>query len=389
MSGIIFLLQEGAKLVKMEEAPYNSEGLLQELLANHPDLLAGDQIDTEEPRRWLLISREMPVPGQENGAGRWSLDHLFLDQDAIPTLVEVKRSSDLRLRREVVGQMLDYAANAVAYWPVEQIKAKFETRCEGNGIDPEEELGVLCGKEQDVGEFWQQVKTNLQAGRIRMVFLADIIPSELRRVVEFLNEQMDPAEVLAIEIKQFVGEGMKTLVPRVLGQTEIARQKKAPGSTGRVNATEAEFLSSIAADRTAEEQSVIRRLIDWSREHGLDDSFRKGQKGISFIPELRHADRQYYPISVRQRGPIAIQMRWLKKDPPFNDALKRDQLFDRIKDIPGLQVADAGMEGFPKIPVSTLLDPEYFRRFIESLGWIVQEIRRSARTNTLASTLSE
>ena len=28
-----------------------------------------------------------------------------------PTLVEVKRSSDTRIRREVVGQMLDYAAN--------------------------------------------------------------------------------------------------------------------------------------------------------------------------------------------------------------------------------------------------------------------------------------
>jgi hypothetical protein len=33
------------------------------------------------------------------------------DQNAVPTLVEVKRSSDTRIRREVVGQMLDYAAN--------------------------------------------------------------------------------------------------------------------------------------------------------------------------------------------------------------------------------------------------------------------------------------
>jgi len=32
---------------------------------------------------------------------------------------------------------------------------------------------------------------------IRMLFVADRIPAELRRIVEFLNEQMDPAEVLA------------------------------------------------------------------------------------------------------------------------------------------------------------------------------------------------
>ena len=30
-----------------------------------------------------------------------------------------------------------------------------------------------------------------------MIFIADKIPPELRRVVEFLNLQMDPAEVLA------------------------------------------------------------------------------------------------------------------------------------------------------------------------------------------------
>jgi hypothetical protein len=61
------------------------------------------------------------------GSGnRWSVDHLFLDQDAIPTIVEVKRSSDTRIRREVVGQMLDYAANAVVYWAVEAIRAEFE-----------------------------------------------------------------------------------------------------------------------------------------------------------------------------------------------------------------------------------------------------------------------
>jgi hypothetical protein len=36
-----------------------------------------------------------------------------LDQDAILTIVEVKRSTDTHVRREVVGQMLDYAANAV------------------------------------------------------------------------------------------------------------------------------------------------------------------------------------------------------------------------------------------------------------------------------------
>ena len=229
MKGGIFLIQDDGQLIEMSEQKYDSEDLLQELLAKYPNLLAGDQIDSTSPRRWLLISRELGVPSEEEGGGRWSLDHLFLDQDGIPTLVEVKRSSDTRLRREVVGQMLDYAANAVVYWPVETIRTKFETNYEVNNIDPKTALIELVGADTDQEEFWQKVKTNLQAGKVRLVFVADEIPSELRRVVEFLNEQKDPAEVLAVEISQYVAEGLKTLVPRVIGQTEEAQRKKSSG----------------------------------------------------------------------------------------------------------------------------------------------------------------
>lgn len=126
MSGGIYLIQDDGGLVEMTEQEYASEDLLQELLAQHPNLLAGDQISSGEPRRWLLVSCELSLASEEDGAERWSLDHLFLDQDAVPTIVEVKRSTDSRIRREVVGQMLDYAANAVVYWPVEALRARLE-----------------------------------------------------------------------------------------------------------------------------------------------------------------------------------------------------------------------------------------------------------------------
>jgi hypothetical protein len=127
-SGKIYL-RVGQRLVGMTESPYDAEEILQRLLADYPDLLAGDQVRPRSPRRWLLITREAGVPDVEEGLARWSLDHLFVDQDGIPTLVEVKRSSDTRLRRAVVGQLLDYAANAVKHWPAAQIRALFEERC--------------------------------------------------------------------------------------------------------------------------------------------------------------------------------------------------------------------------------------------------------------------
>jgi hypothetical protein len=233
MDGTIYLIGKDGKLEEMSQQSYDKEDILQKYLADYPNLLAGDQMDEAKPKRWLFISREVGVPKEEGGSDTWSLDHLFLDQDGIPTFVEVKRSSDTRSRREVVAQMLDYAANAVVYWPIDRIRTCFEASCDEQGIDPIERLRELLGAEdsQLIEDFWEKTKTNLQAEKIRLVFVADQIQPEMRRIVEFLNGQMDPAEVLAVEIPQYVGKNQRAVVPRVIGLTakaEAAKGKRPP-----------------------------------------------------------------------------------------------------------------------------------------------------------------
>jgi hypothetical protein len=112
MAGGIYLIQDDDRLVEMMEQPYDSEDQLQDLLVTYPNLIAGDQIDRATARRWLLISRE-PAPSEEETAVQWSLDHLFLDQNAVPTLVDVRRTPNAELRQKVLGQSIDYAANAL------------------------------------------------------------------------------------------------------------------------------------------------------------------------------------------------------------------------------------------------------------------------------------
>ena len=124
------------------------------------------------------------------------MDHLFIDQDAIPTFVEVKRSSDTRIRREVVGQMLDYAANAIKYWSIDTIRDLYEQQnksiCDELDID-----------EKSENLFWNNVESNLKEGKIRLLFVADEIPDSLKNIIQFLNNQMVNTEVLGVEIKQF------------------------------------------------------------------------------------------------------------------------------------------------------------------------------------------
>ena len=122
MSPNIFLIDRDRALTELSRSPYNSEELLQALIADHPTILGAA---TGSDGGLLLVKRECAVPDAENGYGRWSLDHLFLDRNGVPILVEVKRATDTRARREVVAQMLDYAANGVAYWPIDGLVADF------------------------------------------------------------------------------------------------------------------------------------------------------------------------------------------------------------------------------------------------------------------------
>ena len=111
MSDLIFLIGDDGAVTEAPGTTYSLEAEPQKLLADNIDLLPGAQINPDSPRRWLLIKREAGVPDHEGGGGWWSVDHLAVDQDAMPTFIEVKRASDSRARREVVAQILDYAAN--------------------------------------------------------------------------------------------------------------------------------------------------------------------------------------------------------------------------------------------------------------------------------------
>ena len=79
--------------------------------------------------------------------------------------------------------MLDYAANALVYWPIERLQQAFEETCAARGVSPDEALADVLGGESDEERFWTAVRTNLQAGRLRLVFVADVIPPELERIV--------------------------------------------------------------------------------------------------------------------------------------------------------------------------------------------------------------
>ena len=197
------------------------------------------------------------MPPAQGEAARWAVDHLLIDQDAVPTLAEVKRGSNPEIRRSIIGQLLEYAAHASETWTAGELRGTFERQSEARGRDAREEIAALLRTEEetDVDAFWEDVSTNLAAKRLRLLFVADRIHDPLARVVEFLNGQMPHIEVLAVEIKRFQGPSGQTLVPRVIGRTSGTPARS--GSGPRL--TRESFLEGFA---DAGIRSVAARLLD-------------------------------------------------------------------------------------------------------------------------------
>lgn len=292
----IYTSADDGELETLEETSFSNEDELQVLVAEHPELLDGEQIRPGDARRWILITREMGISESSGATARWAVDHLIIDQDAVPTLAELKRGSNPEIRRTIVGQLLEYAAHASETWTAEELRNAFERQAEAQGRDARDELAALLQTdgEPDVDGFWEDVSTNLAAKRLRLLFVADHIPDPLARVVAFLNAQMPGIEVLAVEIKRFRGKSAQTLVPRVIGRTSAA---PARGRSGR-RLTRESFLEGFADEHL---RGVAERLVDAALELG---------------GEIFYGDT--FGVSIRAKCPAwprPISVAWLYSQP--------------------------------------------------------------------------
>lgn len=256
----------------LKEETFAAESDLQELIAEHPELIDGEQIRPDDARRWILVEREKGIAETSGAGARWSLDHLIVDQDARPTLVEVKLRDNPEIHRKIVGQMLEYAAHASENWTADELRRAFEKSADSQGRNPDEELAdLLQGKDEpDADRFWESVATNLAAKRLRLLFIADRIPDRLARVVEFLNGQIRDIEVLAVEVKRFHGDAGEILVPRVIGRTAKTTRRGAP------KLTRDSFLAAFRDDRQVQ---AAARLLDAAERKGA--GFRWGKHLVS------------------------------------------------------------------------------------------------------------
>jgi hypothetical protein len=374
MSGNIFVIDLENKLTELNQTDYDSEDLFQHLLAEHPAMLG---LAGGPDRKLLLVRREHPVPDSNNGSDRWSLDHLFLDRQGVPVLVEVKQASDTRARREVVAQMLDYAANGVAFWPIDRIIQAYRETAEKAGMEPDTNLAEFLDH-SGAEPFWRAVEANLRSGRVRMLFVADRIPKELARIVEFLNEQMRPAEVLAIEVEHFVSDtGMRTLVPKLVGQTERAQSTKAVAEPSE-RISESDWFDGVENKHGVEAREGAERAVAWLRANGFDVGLTASQDSLA-AKLIRLNGKPTWPFFLRSSsGRLETAFQNLAYSAFYREEETRKHLLNRLRAIGSKTFkATEKLNGWPSFAMTELMSDTLW----ENLVPILEEIRLNIRND--------
>jgi len=364
---MIYMVDASGVLTAMAPSAPRDEDSMQALVARHPELISDEDGDL------LLIRREQPIADRTDGAGRWSVDHLFVTQTGVPVLVELKRAADPRLRREVVGQMLDYAANATAYWQAGRVAEAFAATATAAGGDPAALLADFLG-DADAATFWLQVDGNFKLGRIKIVFVADVIPRELARIVEFLNDQMR-ADVRAVELRWFesAATGITALTPRIIGETERGNAAKAARNA----------LPAIGCDEwIATRLGAFGPLAVAGGNHFVDlVRVLQGQAEpttaqASLAASFEARGKIIYPLFLVRTdgGQVQLALGYLKARAPYQSDEARQSLLDRLTAIVG-PMTQRPLHGFPAFPVGLLNDTKIRVAVTEFLRDLVAESR--------------
>jgi hypothetical protein len=248
------------------------EAFLQQLLADHPELLPVSEI-RDDIGRVVLIGREIHVSSGY-------IDNLYLSTEGCPVLVETKLFRNPEARREVLSQTLDYVKDLVAKdyeWFAEQWKKQKHKSSEGETCLLDS-LNAVAGDLIEEEFIIDRVHRFLARGEVVALIVGDGIQSRLKELVDHvckdtphLRYSLGLVEIACYEDPSTEGNEL-LVVPRVRQHIEpverasvridlaeqlegkitvspsVALPESTKSSKSRVTMTEEDFLSSVEAN---------------------------------------------------------------------------------------------------------------------------------------------
>ncbi len=281
------------------------EKSLQDLLIDFPELIPSDYINPEEPPIFIVVRNEAGVT-----AG--SMDILLLDQYAVPTVVETKLIDNREIRRSVLAQGIEYLSHLQTEWSGDRFLEEAKEYWDKKGKSFEQLAQEKWGKEFE-SRYLSQLQSNIDTANMRLIIAADSIPSELRRMIEFLNNT-SKFEILGLEVVLYSDKKDpedKYLIPTLLGASEQTRERK---KTSRSQWSEARFFDVVEESLSLEIIEKINNLYNFAKE--LTDrkpDWGTGKETGSFTAKLDINGHLFSVLSVYTDGNISINIGWNHK----------------------------------------------------------------------------
>jgi hypothetical protein len=220
------ILGQGAsqslRRIPLASADGHDEKWLQALLFQHPDLIPIEQIDPGAGRV-VPICRELAIP--KDGSTVF-LDMLGVTAQGRLVLVECKLWRNPQARREVIAQILEYAA-LLRQWSYADLTAKLIQAMRWSGPNPLYAEVQRQIPEMDEVRFVESVSRSLFAGDFDLVVAGDGIRSDLQAIAGHLNGHAGfLARLALVEFQIWTGSAGQTLViPWIPMRTQVIEHR--------------------------------------------------------------------------------------------------------------------------------------------------------------------
>lgn len=190
-----------------------SEADIQALVHAHPECLPIAEIDPMFIGA-VSICTELNTP-----AG--TIDNFMVTPSGLPVLVECKLWRNPEGRREVVGQILDYAKE-LSRWSSSDLKREVNRRLKRNG---DALLAIVRAADPGLDEkqFHDWLTVNLRRGRFLLLIVGDGIREGVEAIAEYLQAHAGLHFSLGlVELPIYVmPDGARLITPRVLARTTV------------------------------------------------------------------------------------------------------------------------------------------------------------------------
>jgi hypothetical protein len=215
----IFLPADGSQVVSLTPMRLDGgdnailEADLQAIIQAHPECLPIAEIDPAFAGA-IAVCRELTT-----SAGR--IDNFLVTPTGFPVLVECKLWRNPEGRREVVGQILDYAKE-LRTWSSADLQREVRRSLHQSG-DPVLELVRQRDPGIDAARFNDALTTNLRRGRCLLLIVGDGIREGVETIAEYLQEHTGLHFSFGLVELPFyrLPDGSRIVVPRVLARTEV------------------------------------------------------------------------------------------------------------------------------------------------------------------------